>query len=212
MNQNRPPPYPRDENKRVGWLRLMDLFLNNEELGHTLTEDARIGPVRVISSSRDTLLHEHPGRIVQDHARAYSLISSSVAGTDLDERLQSCSTVAEAWRVLHEWVLPSTLAQKRLLKEQFNNVPFPVGGHPNAYSAKFDRLGNMLRAVGVEVTEGEKVQAMIDQLPDEYAIQKAILREKPDVSRREVEEILGNAYADRRVKEMRERSSAPNAA
>lgn len=53
-SQSRPPQFSaRDADKRLGWLRALGLFLANEDLGHTLTEDPLIGPVCGISSSRE---------------------------------------------------------------------------------------------------------------------------------------------------------------
>ena len=144
--------------------------------------------------------------------KQHSLISAAVSGTDLDERLQSCSTVAEAWSVLRDWVLPCTLAQKRLLKEEFNKVSFPPATHPTVFFSRFDRLANMLNAVEVEVTEGGKVEAMITQLSDEFSVQKVILREKSHVTRKDVEDTVGSAYADRRVEEMRQQSVTQSSA
>ncbi|CAM9269824.1 unnamed protein product, partial [Hapterophycus canaliculatus] len=127
-------------------------------------------------------------------------------------RLASCATVAEAWSALKSWVLPTTRAEKRLLEMELNNVQYDQGEPPKMFFARIDTIVNTLRLVGVEKTPKEVLSVMIDQLPEEYAIQKAILREKPNITRRQVEETIGNAYADKRVQEMRQKSFAPNAA
>ena len=70
-------------------------WLTNEGLEDTLTMDAVTRPACVISSSRAALLSQHPENVVDDHFRAWGFIFSSVDGS-LQERLVSCTTVAEA--------------------------------------------------------------------------------------------------------------------
>ncbi|CAN0447740.1 unnamed protein product, partial [Hapterophycus canaliculatus] len=94
---------------------------------------------------------------------------------------------------------------------ELNNVQCEQGEPPKMFFARIDTIVNTLRLVGVGKTPEKVLSAMIDQLPEDYAIQKAILCEKPNVTRRQVEETLGTAYADKSVQEMRQKSLAPNA-
>lgn len=110
----------------------------NEGCEYTLTEDDVTGPVCVISS-RATLLSQHPMNLVEDHIRAWSFISSSVAGSDVQERLMSCdTTVAEAWTTLKAWVLPSTRAELSLLEADLHNVECNQTEPPKKIFAKID--------------------------------------------------------------------------
>ncbi|CAN0383161.1 unnamed protein product, partial [Hapterophycus canaliculatus] len=111
--------------------------------------------------------------------------------------LVSCATVAEAWSAMKSWVLATIRAEKRLFEMELNNVQYDQGEPPKMFFARIDTVVNTLRLVGVEKTPKEDLSVVIDRFPEEYAIQKAILREKPNVTRRQVEETLGYAYADR---------------
>ena len=127
---SRPSRIPRDPEKQAAWLRGLHLFLANEGLEQTLTLDAATRPVCVISSSRSLLLSRHSKNVVDDHARAWNFIYTSVAGSMLQERLVACSTVAEAWSAIRTWVLPTTFAEQSLLEAELANVQYPPGGHP----------------------------------------------------------------------------------
>ena len=129
---SRPPHIPRDPEKQVAWYRQMLHWLTNEGLEDTLTVDAVTGPVCVISSSRAVLLSQHPEKVVDDHFRSWDFIFSSVTGSLLQERLVSCTTVAEAWDALQSWVLPITSAEKSLLEAELANVQYPPRRTPRA--------------------------------------------------------------------------------
>jgi len=208
---SRPPRLPRDPKKQFAWLRHLRLFLANVGLEDTLTLSAVTGPVCVISSSRSVLLSQHPESVVAEHVQAWSFISTSVAGSILDEKLQCCESVAEAWSMLEKWVLPLSRGEKYILEQQFHHIPHVPGADPKIYFAEFDRLINIMSAVGIHKTPQQIVDAMIRQLPDEYYIQQAILRAKQDITRHQVEDTIGDAYAERIAEHVTQPPAVPSA-
>ncbi|CAM9958011.1 unnamed protein product, partial [Hapterophycus canaliculatus] len=108
--------------------------------------------------------------------RAWSFIFASVARSDLEERLVSNATMTEAWSALKSRVLPTIRAEKCLLEVELDNVQYDRGEPPKMFFARIDTIVNTLRLVYVEKSPGEVLAVMIDQLPEEYASQKAILR------------------------------------
>ena len=211
--QNKPPSVPREPSKQHAWLRQLRLYLANEALEYTLSVDPTVGPVRVIGTPRSELLQTHSLNIIEDHTRAYSLISGSVANSVLDEKLQSCYTVADAWSTLETWVLPVTPAQQHLLEKQFNNVRFVPGADPRMYFAGFDMVINRMSAVGIQKSPQQLVDAMIRQLPDEFSVERSILQNQRGLTRLDVETTIGNAYAERTAREIdRTKNSDPPAA
>lgn len=61
----------------------MSSFMQLEGLEHTLASDGSSAPVNVIASDRESLFREHDQRIVHDHLRAYSLLSTATADCDV---------------------------------------------------------------------------------------------------------------------------------
>ena len=97
-------------------------------------EYGRIGPVRVISCTRNELFLQHSEIILDDHMRAWDIIREAVTGEEhLLETLESYTTVAEAWTELRDWVLPTTTAHKRLLEAQLINLEYPRGESPKIF-------------------------------------------------------------------------------
>ncbi|CAM9120892.1 unnamed protein product, partial [Hapterophycus canaliculatus] len=129
--------------------------------------------------------------IVNDHARAWEIIRISVAGTDLQERLVSCETVAEAWEVLQSWVLPASSAEKALLEAELANVEYPTGAHPKLFFAKIDTIVNKLRLVGEEKTQEQIIAVIMDRLPSLFRMEKAILTHTKPLTRKYVEKTIG---------------------
>lgn len=204
LRGNKVPHVPREHEKQPAWLRQLRLFLINESLEYTLSVDAAVGPVCVIGTPRSVLLQKHSMDIIEDHTRAYSFISGSVSGSVLDEKLQSCQSVADAWGMLETWVLPVAPAQKHLLEQQFNNILHVPGADPKMYFAGFDIFINRMSAIGIHKPEQQLVDAMTRQLPDEFAMERAILhaeraivRDKQAITRRCIETTVRNAYAER---------------
>ena len=129
----------------------------------------------------------------------------------MQERLVSCTTVAEAWDALQSWVLPITSAEKSLLEAKLANVQYPPGGHPKMFFARIDSVLNKLRLVGVTKTEQQIIDVLMDRLPDRFRMEKVVLRAHPHLTRKFVESTIGDAYAAQR-KETILKSSTQSAA
>lgn len=184
-----PPKFPPPAGQ-LAWLRAMRDAFVLAGLDHTLTEDPTVGPVCVINClDRSTLLARHTVNIVDDHTRAYALLSEAVAGSDVAERLMSCATVAEAWEALQSWVLPTTEAQKLLLEAELNNISLRDDSDPKYFFAEMDKLAYRLRVAGIVKTPQQLVSIALRRLPAKYDVQKAILRDKPNVTRKQVEDM-----------------------
>lgn len=201
---------PREQGRLISWYRDLGFHVTGEGLEHTLDEDERRGPVRVISSTHNELFFEHPERVIDDHTRAWNIIRVAVAGTELQERLVSCSTVAEAWTAVQSWVLPTTSAETRLLEAELANAEYPSGGPPKLFFARIDSVVNKLKLVGVEKISEQILDVMMDKLPSQFGMEKVMLRSNPALTRHLVKETIGDAYATaRREKILKQPAAAP---
>ena len=166
--------------------------LANEDLEHTLVADEGHEPVRVITSMHVELLSAHPEYV----------IDTAVSGTQLQERLVSCSTVAEAWAKVQSWVLPTSDTEISLLETELANVQYPVGAHPKRFFARIDTVVNKLALVGVTKSTPQILKVIMERLPTQFRMEKAIPRSAPNLSRELVEKTIGDAYAAHRQEEI----------
>ena len=180
----------------------MRSYLANEDLEHTLVADEGHEPVRVITSTHVELLSAHPEYVIDEHRRAWSIIDTAVSGTELQERLVSCSTVAEAWAKVQSWVLPTSDTEISLLEAELANVQYPVGAHPKRFFARIDTVVNKLALVGVTKSAPQILKVIMERLPTQFRMENAILRSAPNLSRELVEKTIGDAYAAHRQEEI----------
>ena len=96
-------------------------------------------------------------------------------------------------------------AEKILLVQQLENVTMYPDEDPKTLFTRVDKLGNMMRRVGITKTEEQIVHIIVRQLSDEYIVQKEIIDANP------AEYLVRNAYASRKVKEVMQ-SNVPSPA
>ena len=140
---------------------------------------------------------------VRDNWKVWQYLLEATCNTDIEEKLAACNSVLEAWRVVPEWTLPVSEAEKTLLLQQLENVKMYPDEDPKTFFTRVDKLVNMMRRVGITKTEEQIVHIIVRQLSDEYIVQKAIIDANPaKYPRVRVEHLVRNAYANRNVKEV----------
>ena len=197
-----PPKMPNDPAKTLSWIRRFEMFLVSENLKHILTTIPSTGPVDVIScNDRFFLERIHGVQTVGDNWKVWQHLLEATCNTDIEEKLAACNSVYEAWGVVTEWTLPASEAEKTLLSQQLENVKMYSDEDPKTFFIRVDKLVNMMRRVGITKTESQIVHIIVRQLSDEYTVQRAIIDANPDeYPRVRVEQLIRNAFANRKVK------------
>ena len=197
-----PPKMPNDPAKTLSWIRRFEMFLVSENLKHILTTIPSTGPVDVIScNDRFFLERIHGVQTVGDNWKVWQHLLEATCNTDIEEKLAACNSVYEAWGVVTEWTLPASEAEKTLLSQQLENVKMYSDEDPKTFFIRVDKLVNMMRRVGITKTESQIVHIIVRQLSDEYTVQRAIIDANPaEYPRVRVEQLIRNAFANRKVK------------
>ena len=197
-----PPKMPNDPAKTLSWIRRFEMFLVSENLKHILTTIPSTGPVDVIScNDRFFLERIHGVQTVRDNWKVWQHLLEATCNTDIEEKLAACNSVYEAWGVVTEWTLPASEAEKTLLSQQLENVKMYSDEDPKTFFIRVDKLVNMMRRVGITKTESQIVRIIVRQLSDEYTVQRAIIDANPaEYPRVRVEQLIRNAFANRKVK------------
>ena len=197
-----PPKMPNDPAKTLSWIRRFEMFLVSENLKHILTTIPSTGPVDVIScNDRFFLERIHGVQTVRDNWKVWQHLLEATCNTDIEEKLAACNSVYEAWGVVTEWTLPASEAEKTLLSQQLENVKMYSDEDPKTFFIRVDKLVNMMRRVGITKTESQIVHIIVRQLSDEYTVQRAIIDANPaEYPRVRVEQLIRNAFANRKVK------------
>ena len=197
-----PPKMPNDPAKALSWIRRFEMFLVSENLKHILTTIPSTGPVDVIScNDRFFLERIHGVQTVRDNWKVWQHLLEATCNTDIEEKLAACNSVYEAWGVVTEWTLPASEAEKTLLSQQLENVKMYSDEDPKTFFIRVDKLVNMMRRVGITKTESQIVHIIVRQLSDEYTVQRAIIDANPaEYPRVRVEQLIRNAFANRKVK------------
>ena len=193
---------PNDPAKTLNWIRRFETFLGSENLTHIITTIPSTGPVDVIScNDRFFLERMHDVQIVRDNWKVWQYLLDATCNTDIGEKLAACNSVLEAWGVVTEWTLPVSEVDKALLVQQLEKVTMYPDEDPKSFFTRVDKLLNMMRSVGITKTEKKIVLISVQQLSDEYIVQKAIIDANPaEYPRVRVEHLVRNAYANRKVK------------
>ena len=197
-----PPKMPNDPAKTLSWIRRFEMFLVSENLKHILTTIPSTGPVDVIScNDRFFLERIHGVQTVRDNWKVWQHLLEATCNTDIEEKLAACNSVYEAWGAVTEWTLPASEAEKTLLSQQLENVKMYSDEDPKTFFIRVDKLVNMMRRVGITKTESQIVHIIVRQLSDEYTVQRAIIDANPaEYPRVRVEQLIRNAFANRKVK------------
>ena len=197
-----PPKMPNDPAKTLSWIRRFEMFLVSENLKHILTTIPSTGPVDVIScNDRFFLERIHGVQTVGDNWKVWQHLLEATCNTDIEEKLAACNSVYEAWGVVTEWTLPASEAEKTLLSQQLENVKMYSDEDPKTFFIRVDKLVNMMRRVGITKTESQIVHIIVRQLSDKYTVQRAIIDANPaEYPRVRVEQLIRNAFANRKVK------------
>ena len=197
-----PPKMPNDPAKTLSWIRRFEMFLVSENLKHILTTIPSTGPVDVISCNDHFFLEMiHGVQTVGDNWKVWQHLLEATCNTDIEEKLVACNSVYEAWGVVTEWTLPASEAEKALLSQQLENVKMYSDEDPKTFFIRVDKLVNMMRRVGITKTESQIVHIIVRQLSDEYTVQRAIIDANPaEYPRVRVEQLIRNAFANRKVK------------
>ena len=197
-----PPKMPNDPAKTLSWIRRFEMFLVSENLKHILTTIPSTGPVDVISCNDHFFLEMiHGVQTVGDNWKVWQHLLEATCNTDIEEKLAACNSVYEAWGVVTEWTLPASEAEKTLLSQQLENVKMYSDEDPKTFFIRVDKLVNMMRRVGITKTESQIVHIIVRQLSDEYTVQRAIIDANPaEYPRVRVEQLIRNAFANRKVK------------
>ena len=197
-----PPKMPNDPAKTLSWIRRFEMFLVSENLKHILTTIPSTGPVDVIScNDRFFLERIHGVQTLRDNWKVWQHLLEATCNTDIEEKLAACNSVYEAWGVVTEWTLPASEAEKTLLSQQLENVKMYSDEDPKTFFIRVDKLVNMMRRVGITKTESQIVHIIVRQLSDEYTVQRAIIDANPaEYPRVRVEQLIRNAFANRKVK------------
>ena len=197
-----PPKMPNDPAKTLSWIRRFEMFSVSENLKHILTTIPSTGPVDVIScNDRFFLERIHGVQTVRDNWKVSQHLLEATCNTDIEEKLAACNSVYEAWGVVTEWTLPASEAEKTLLSQQLENVKMYSDEDPKTFFIRVDKLVNMMRRVGITKTESQIVHIIVRQLSDEYTVQRAIIDANPaEYPRVRVEQLIRNAFANRKVK------------
>ena len=197
-----PPKMPNDPAKTLSWIRRFEMFLVSENLKHILTTIPSTGPVDVIScNDRFFLERIHGVQTVGENWKVWQHLLEATCNTDIEEKLAACNSVYEAWGVVTEWTLPASEAEKTLLSQQLENVKMYSDEDPKTFFIRVDKLVNMMRRVGITKTESQIVHIIVRQLSDEYTVQRAIIDANPaEYPRVRVEQLIRNAFANRKVK------------
>ena len=197
-----PPKMPNDPAKTLSWIRRFEMFLVSENLKHILTTIPSTGPVDVIScNDRFFLERIHGVQTVGENWKVWQHLLEATCNTDIEEKLAACNSVYEAWGVVTEWTLPASEAEKTLLSQQLENVKMYSDEDPKTFFIRVDKLVNMMRRVGITKTESQIVHIIVRQLSDEYTAQRAIIDANPaEYPRVRVEQLIRNAFANRKVK------------
>ena len=199
------PKMPNDPAKTLSWIRRFEMFLGSENLTHILTTIPSTGPVGVIScNDRFFLERMHGVQTVRDNWKVCQyFLGSHMQHRDIEDKLAACNSVLEAWGIVTAWTLPVSEAEKTFLVQHLENVTMYPDEDPKTFFTRVDKLVNMMRRVGITKPEEKTVHIILRQLSDKYIVQKAIIDANPaEYPRVRVEQLVCNAYVNRKVKEV----------
>ena len=107
----------------IAWKRRFEVFITNQDLGHTISPDAP--QITVISCVDDAYLFGHFGEaLVTDHRRTWGYICEATACAPFENRLYECHSVSDGLRTMREWALPLQPAERHLLVAELEGVQF----------------------------------------------------------------------------------------
>ena len=135
--------------------------------------------------------------------RYVNIVLEATCNTDIEDKLAACNSVLEAWGIVTAWTLPVSEAEKTFLVQQSENVTMYPDEDPKTFFIRVDKLVNMMRRVEITKPEEQTVHIIVRQLSDTYIVQKAIIDANPaEYPRVRVEQLVRNAYVNRKVKEV----------
>ena len=82
---------------------------------------------------------------------AWTCITESITDRELLSRVFDTNSPSVAWRMLKDWFLPQTLAEKSKCKRQFNDLVMEKKEEPMRYFARVNKIVGVLGSLGVHL-------------------------------------------------------------
>ena len=112
------------------------------------------------------------------------------------EIVQSTDSPSAAWWELLQRYRACGLKEKSKLMREFNSLKVELGEDPKKFTLRVDRVARELRRVGKAVDEDNKNLAILDELTQEYAVERRMLEGRDDEpTRAHIEKVILNQLA-----------------
>ena len=113
---------------------------------------------------------------------AWTCITESITDRELLSRVFDTNSPSVAWRMLNDWFLPKTLAEKSKWKQQFNDLVMEKKEEPMRFFARVDKIVGVLGSLGVHLPTEDVNLKIVEVLTDDYEFEQRTILYSVDKS------------------------------
>ena len=125
---------------------------------------------------------------------AWTCLTESITHRELLSRVFDTNSRSAGWRMLCDWFLPKTPAEKSKWKRQFNELVMEKKEEPMRFFARVDKVVGVLGSLGVHMPVEDANLKIVEVLTDEYEFEQRTILYKDNITRAEIEAIVRQRY------------------
>ena len=106
------------------------------------------------------------------------------------EQVFDTNYLSVAWRMLNDWLLPKTLAERSKCKRQFNDLVMEKKEKPMRFFSRVDKIVRVLASLEVHLLTEDVILKIVEVLTDEYQFEQRTILYKDNTTRAEIGAIV----------------------